>query len=500
MGSRSDNILAAEKEIFDVAIIGGGINGACLFDNLRRAGYQVILLDKGDFAGGTSQASAMMVWGGLLYLAGLDLKTVFSLSTSRDSLINEMPGWVTPKKFGILPASNGILGKQSILLALQLYWLIGRFNRQRANIEPNYPGKSLLKTEVDALVYEEGFLRHSDARFVLHWLLGHSPPSGVILNYADVIGGQHQRGDNLWHAKIRDLIEGRELTIRARAIANCAGTWTDQVNSNFGIQSPIKHVFSKGVFIGFEREEQQATPLIFDTGEHGDVICSIPWGPIELWGPTETRIDCLESGFEVIPEDVRYLLKQRKRHFKATASKNDIVSLRAGVRPLAVEASYHGSGHTLKLSRKPQIIGDSGVPWVSVYGGKITNCVDIAKASTSRLATMLPPPASLDETNCDTKSNNMKMTQFPGLESKVATMGWCKENEFCCTLEDYLRRRTNIAQWVPREGLSRSNENDGTPHKLCLELANGNKAVADQHLAEYRVGVEHRFDKLLNSV
>ncbi len=500
MGSRSENLLAAEHEIFDVAIIGGGVNGACLFDRLRRSGHQVVLLEKGDFGGGTSQASAMMVWGGLLYLAGFDFRTVFSLSNSRDRMIREMPEWVSPKKIGILPASRGVLGKHSVLLGLHLYWLIGRLNRRRATLERDFLGKSLLTRDVDALAYEEGFLRQSDARFVLHWLLGHFPPFGVPLNYLEVIGGEYQRTDKLWHLMAKDLIGGHELTIRARAIANCAGVWTDQVNANSRIRSPIKHIFSKGVFLGLNRNEDQEMPLIFDMGEHDDVICSIPWGPVELWGPTETKIESLETGFEASPEDVCFLLDQRERHFKAAASKEDIVSLRSGVRPLAVEASYDRAEYPLALSRRPQIVADSEVPWISVYGGKITNCEDIANSSAERLTSMLPAPSPPVENIAAFKVGDVRMSKFPGVDEAVPEIDWCNKQEFCCTIEDYLRRRTNIAQWVPREGLGRTNENDALLLDLCLQLTDGNKAAAEQQLAEYHTGVVRRFDRVLSSL
>ena len=78
---------AAQSEIFDVAIIGAGVTGACLFHQLRQKGYRVLLADKADFAGGTSQASAMMLWGGLAYLRSFDLATVARLSLSREALV-----------------------------------------------------------------------------------------------------------------------------------------------------------------------------------------------------------------------------------------------------------------------------------------------------------------------------------------------------------------------------------------------------------------------------
>src|SRR5437763_16906059 len=94
---------AASETEFDVAIIGGGINGACLYHHLALAGFRVLLLDQSDFAAGTSQASAMMIWGGLLYLQNLRFPTVYKFSASRERMIREMKDWVEPSEFRYVP-------------------------------------------------------------------------------------------------------------------------------------------------------------------------------------------------------------------------------------------------------------------------------------------------------------------------------------------------------------------------------------------------------------
>lgn len=94
----------------------------------------------------------------------------------------------------------------------------------------------------------------------------------------------------------------------------------------------------------------------------------------------------------------------------------------------------------------------------------------------------------------------MPTLRFPGMDGLVPDIEWCKEHEFCCTIEDYLRRRTNIAQWVPREGLGRSGENEKFLRDLCLRLTDGNEASAERQLADYRAGVARRFDRVLESL
>ena len=104
---RSAHWQTAGEEVFDVLIIGGGITGASLYGELCRHGWRTLLLDKGDFASGTSQSSGMMVWGGLLYLRAGDVFTVLRLSRSRDRMIEELDGWTAPASFHYIPSLKG---------------------------------------------------------------------------------------------------------------------------------------------------------------------------------------------------------------------------------------------------------------------------------------------------------------------------------------------------------------------------------------------------------
>src|SRR5262249_34410836 len=131
---------------FDVAIIGGGINGACLFHHLCKAGYRVLLVDQGDFASGTSQASAMMIWGGLLYLSTLDFATVLQLSASRNRLVRDMPDSVQRLKFRYLSARKGGRNLAFVHFVLYLYWLLGLCRSDRPYHERFFSEASLFKT------------------------------------------------------------------------------------------------------------------------------------------------------------------------------------------------------------------------------------------------------------------------------------------------------------------------------------------------------------------
>ncbi|MEN8189678.1 MAG: FAD-dependent oxidoreductase [Thermodesulfobacteriota bacterium] len=503
MNQRTDELSAVSRvENFDVAIIGGGINGACLFDLLCRRGYRTILLERGDFGGGTSQASAMMIWGGLLYLRNMDVPSVFNFSRSRDQMIAHMDEWVSSRQFRFLPAQTGLLSKVPILSAMYLYWLIGCFKRARPVVETQFEERKYLRRSRESLLFEEGMLRCSDCRFVLHWLTQNRQSQQKALNYCELVGGDYRKKEGLWHLQAHDRLSGREVELRSKVVVNCGGVWTDRINEMMKIRSPYKHVFSKGVFLGLKKPQEQKSPLVFAQKEHNDVILSVPWGPITLWGPTEETVTDIEKGFEVTTDDISYLLDRHQHHMNFMPEKDDIVSFRCGVRPLAVNVDYFSDSYPLDISRNFKVAVDADSSWVSVYGGKITGCEYLADVAAGKVGQLTPPtmdhsvPAGED----DSSGKSCPTVSFPDLVDEFPTIQWCMEHEHCRTLADYLRRRTNISQWVERQGLGKNNQHEDYLRSLCLVLSGGDARSAEKELQGYKDQVAARFDQLLEQI
>jgi glycerol-3-phosphate dehydrogenase len=131
MNIRQKNWQLAENKEFDAVIIGGGVNGASIFKSLCTKGYKVLLLDKGDFSGGTSQASAMMIWGGLLYLKNLDFPSIYNFSRDRDNLIKKHTEEVDPMFFRYIINCERGRNKFLVCSALYLYWILGNCRRNK---------------------------------------------------------------------------------------------------------------------------------------------------------------------------------------------------------------------------------------------------------------------------------------------------------------------------------------------------------------------------------
>ncbi|PYV13571.1 MAG: hypothetical protein DMG21_20725 [Acidobacteria bacterium] len=500
MEERSWLRTAASETQFDVAIIGGGINGACLYHQLAHAGFRTLLVDQGDFASGTSQASAMMIWGGLLYLQNLRLPTVFKFCLSRERMIREMKGWVQPREFRYVP-NRGKTGRGALVrAALELYWLLGLCRRARPKTEIEFSEQAFLAgaDSKKSLVYEEAVVSPSDASFVCRWILPHRNEDQVPLNYCRLEGGARDPARGEWRLDLTDVLGRKEFTARAKLAVNAAGVWTDKVNERFRIRSPFRHILSKGVFIGLERPAELRTSLIFDIRSGTDCMALIPWGPAALWGPTETLVEDLEEGFKVCPSDVRYLLEELNRHLARKVGAGEIVSLRAGVRPLAVPRDYRLKGGTLALSRRTEIHEDAAVPWLSIYGGKITGCIEVAESVKRCIEARLGPSGKIPS-DATSESGAQTWESFPGLPDKVPTAAGCVEREMCYTLEDYLRRRTNISQWVPRGGLGRENQNLPHLERLAALLPGRDASSPSSAITAYRQHIEREFDAVLAS-
>jgi glycerol-3-phosphate dehydrogenase len=437
----------------------------------------------------------------LLYLRNLDISTVYSFSKDRDALIDSCDEQVSSRTMRYIVNSKAGRNKYLVYSALHFYWLLGHCRRKRPGFQKDFEELNFLKRgSIDgSILYQEGYLKQSDSRFVLDWILSCQSEDSIALNYCSIREGNYNDHDKLWFLSLSDVLSNRHCVVKAKVLLNCAGVWTDRVNEQFNIKSPYKHVFSKGVFIGFERPDSHRFPLIFEMGEHGDALAFIPWGPVSLWGPTETITQSIEEGYSANHDDIHFLLEHATRNLAPPLAGSAIVSVRCGLRPLVVKKDFDAGCYPLDLSRRHKVVEDPDVPWISVYGGKISGCISLAETTALKVSGKirpslegLKPPAR--------KENEVRWSDFPDVDEKVPAIDWCVEHEFCCTLEDYLRRRTNISQWVPRQGLGSHNENMRFLEQLAFQLPADYAESPAGRLQEYVGKVHDDFDRLMKTI
>ena len=443
---------------------------------------------RADFAAGTSQASTMMIWGGLLYMKDWELGTVWSLSASRDRLIRDQPRQIRPRTIRYVPVPGGrSLGFMQA--ALHAYWLLGLARRPRPRFVRDFSERAMLNHGgvPGAITYEEGVLEFSDARFVLSWILNGGDAASVALNYCAVESAGYDPAERVWRLDLADTLDRTSCQVRATLVVNAAGGWTDEINRAAGIDSPYRHVLSRGVSLSVPRNPLHTSHLAIETGG-GTAMAYVPWGPVGMWGSTDTVHPDMDSAREIEPADIRSLLGQLNQHLASPVGPADIVSLRCGVRPVAVPRDTPVDEHSSSaLSRHHRVHADRSRRWISVYGGKLSGCTTLAREVQTRIAASIGTRAAKARGNGPGADlAGAPTVRFPGLDEPVVSPSWSAANEGCRTLDDYLRRRTNIAQWIPRGGLGRHYEYLDHLHEIAAAIHGGDTANAAGDVDRYR--------------
>ncbi len=470
----------------DVLITGAGISGAAIYQELARSGYRVGIVDRGDFASGTSQASGMLIWGGLLYLRNLDFATVVALCRSRQRLLEKNPEDASVVDLHFSTGHLGVFGKAFMWSALQLYWGLGGCHLAKPRFCDGEAGPSL--------VYQEGMLRESDSRFVLGRIAGGTSEDCVSVNHCELVSASRDAAAACWRVGLKDRITGDEHAIRAKVLVNAAGVWADDVDRIAGLVSPCKHVFSKGVYLMFPRNGERAARVHPMVGRQ-DVLTHVPWGPVMMWGPTETPIRDLKEGFAPSRDDVGFLLAQARSSLRGRVGMEDVVSMRSGVRPLAVPRNFEKEVYPLDLSRKHRVVVHAGQHAVSVFGGKFTSGSAAAGQVASAVGRWVQPRHAATEW----VGREVGIPRNEGgCGDGFVTPEHARDSEFCATLEDYLRRRTQIAQWTPRMGLGRAGENRSQLLEMAAAFAD-DEAGAIKMTDEYEETVRRIHDSVLEA-
>ncbi|MBZ0328972.1 FAD-dependent oxidoreductase [Halomonas sp. ANAO-440] len=379
MQLRSSNINKLTGEVFDVLIVGGGINGAAAAAALAGKGARVAVVERGDFAGSTSMHSSNLVWGGIKYMESRDFALVRKLCKSRNHLIKSYPSTVQEIRF-LTTISRGFRYHPRYLWAGSwLYWLIGNgFTRIPRFLTPSAikQGESIVDVEeaIGGFEYSDAYLHDNDARFVFNFVRGALNYGGVAVNYVESLGGK--REDGLWVTQLRDVMDGRTLEVRSRVMINAAGPWVDKHNALTGQQTDYHHVYSKGIHLIVPRLTDSQRVLAF-FADDGRLFFVIPMGPRTCIGTTDTRVEKPEVG--VTGEDIRFVLDNinKRLTLDRPLTTDDIISTRCGVRPLAVRANGGGDRDFLQLSRKHAIDINSEEAHLSIFGGKLTDCLNV---------------------------------------------------------------------------------------------------------------------------
>lgn len=411
---RQEALAALQGETWDLLVIGGGITGAGIALDAAARGMRVALVERADFASGTSSASTKLIHGGVRYLAQLDFSLVREGLHERHVLGQIAPHLVRPLPF-LLPVYRGVrplglpfrppVGSRTLMdLGLTLYDLLG--GRRTLQRHRRLSGRVALQ-EVPALraeglqgafIYFDG--QTDDTRLVLAVLAAALTRGAVALNYAEATGFGFTEG-RIDSAMVRDQAGREELRVCAARVVNATGAWSGAVRAlatedrlNLPPAPALRP--SKGVHILIppSRLPLHGNAVVIPETEDGRISFAVPWGQAIVLGTTDTPYSGDPRELRVTLDEVDLLLRDANRFFTTRLSRDDVISVYAGLRPLVDS----GAASTARQSRTHKIdVGPGGL--VSITGGKLTTYRRMAAETVDRALRERPGhfPASSTE-------------------------------------------------------------------------------------------------------
>jgi glycerol-3-phosphate dehydrogenase len=462
------NLAALTEGTFDLLVIGGGIFGAGVARDAALRGLRVALIDKADFASGTSSRSSKLIHGGLRYLEQYAFGLVAEACRERETLLHIAPHLVRPLPF-LFPVYEGDARSfAKIRLGATLYDLIARspsierhqsYSPERALMKEPALSRRGLRGAVRFLDCQE-----DDARFCLDNIIHAAECGAVCANYCELLGFV-TRENRLVAATVVDrATNGDSFEIHARAFVNAAGPWVDRVanltpfNGRGCAQSP-----TKGVHLLLPRLTQEHA-IAFQARADGRVLFVMPWGDCSLVGTTDTDWRGDPADVRADPADIEYLLREIQSLFpQRNISESDIITTFAGVRSLLHSETANPSAR----SREHQIT-QLGQNLLSIAGGKYTTYRAIATSVVDQVYGILgsrTAPCRTAETLLPQHrplSSGERIAEVPAVFASDIVHA-C-DYEMVMTVSDVMRRRTSLA--LSRHG---GVETAGTVARLIAE-------------------------------
>ena len=373
-------------ETFDVVVVGGGITGAGVALDAASRGLRTALVERSDFASGTSSKSSKLVHGGLRYLNQRDYRLVYEALAERQRLLDNAPHLVQALPF-LIPLYGGKAIAKALNTALWLYDLTGGLRigkrHKRISIDDTLGHMPTLRRKGLAAGFLYYDARADDARLTLSLVRTAALDHGAVAaNYTPVTGVLREDGGGGRAVGVR----AGDIEVRAAAVVNATGVWADEVRAmDEGVHPHVIRP-AKGVHITVPFDKVQpdiavVIPVLKDKRS----IFVVPWGDRVYIGTTDTDYQGSLEHPTCTKADVRYLLDAANAFLSEPLTEADILGTWAGLRPLVASAS---SERTADLSRRHKVTrSESGV--VTVTGGKLTTYRRMASDTVDAVAEQL---------------------------------------------------------------------------------------------------------------
>src|ERR1700735_245869 len=389
---------------WDIVVIGGGATGAGIAVDAATRGYEVLLLEREDFGKGTSSRATKLVHGGVRYLEQGNVSLVMEALKERGILRRNAPHIVHDLRF-IVP-NYSWWEAPFYGVGMKVYdFLAGKYSFGASKVLSLEETLKLLPTiRQDGLrggvMYHDG--QFDDARLLINLMTTAAEHGATVLNYAGGGGLVKDDGGFVKGVEAVDGESGERFTIAARSVVNATGIFTDETRRMADPKVEGMMVPSQGIHLVLERSFLVGeTALLVPHTDDGRVLFAVPWHDRTLVGTTDTPIDSIS--YEPLPfeEEIEFVLETAGRYLSRKPTREDILSVFVGIRPLA-KAAGTGDSKTSAISRDYTIhIDHTGL--VTIAGGKWTTYRHMAEDCVDHAITL----GGLDEKPCVTATTHI---------------------------------------------------------------------------------------------
>ena len=379
-----------QSPIYDLAIVGGGINGCGIARDAAGRGLSVLLCEQDDLANGTSSASTKLIHGGLRYLEYYEFRLVREALKEREVLLRAAPHIIWPLRF-ILPHHKGLRPAWLIRLGLFLYDNLGGRvllpGTSSVDLRTDEAGIPLKKDYIKGFEYSDCWVM--DGRLVTLNAIDAAQRGADIQVRTRCVSAS--RTDGIWTIHLLDRNSGAERQVKARVLVNASGPWMDSTLTRIEHSLTREHIrMVKGSHIIISKLFEHQRAYIFQNAD-GRIIFAIPYEEdFTLIGTTDLDFDGDPGEVHITQEEIEYLCDAASEYFIQKIVPTDVVSSYSGIRPLfddgKSEAKAATRDYVLKLDT-----GSKEAPLLSIYGGKITTYRKLAESVLDKLAPFLPP-------------------------------------------------------------------------------------------------------------
>jgi glycerol-3-phosphate dehydrogenase len=376
----------SELPLFDVVVVGGGVNGAGIARDAAGRGLKVLLCEQHDLAAHTSSSSTKLIHGGLRYLEFMEFNLVRKALAEREVLLAAAPHIMYPMRF-VMPHDSSLRPAWMIRIGLFLYDHLARRRSlpgsAQIDLRQHAAGQPLQKRFDKGFEYSDGWV--DDARLVVLNALGANEHGADIRprTRCQSIASDERGG---WLVTLESA-SGDVSSVRARAVINAAGPWAALFNSS-SAPGAARHGLRlvKGSHIVVPKLFDHVYAYIFQAADRR-VIFAIPYEDnFTLIGTTDVEHHGSPADAKISPEETRYLCDEVNRYFSRAITPDDVVHSYSGVRPLledeATDARAVSRDYALELTTTP-------APLLSVFGGKITTYRVLAEEAVNRLCSAI---------------------------------------------------------------------------------------------------------------